>query len=186
MGTAKALLPLGPELMLQRVVRLIGEVVPNSNIVVVAVTGQQLPSLPNGVEITYDRYENRGPLEGLAAGMRALSDRADAVYASSCDVPLLVPAFVAQMFKLLGDEELAVTKDGKFYHPLAAVYRMSVLEQIQQLLDENRLRTAGLFAQVEGREIPIDDLRVVDAELATLENINRPDDYQRARQRLGL
>ena len=124
MGTSKAMLPFGGELMLQRVVRLVGEVVATEDIVVVAAEGQELPDLPAGVSVARDAREGRGPLEGLAAGLSAVGDRVDAVYATSCDVPLLVPAFIEQMFSLLAAHDIAVPRDGKFYHPLAAVYRV--------------------------------------------------------------
>lgn len=186
MGTAKALLPFGPELMLQRVVRLVGKAVPLSNIVVVAAVGQQLPSLPAGVEIAHDGHENRGPLEGFAAGITALKDRADVVFATSCDVPLLVPAFVDRMFELLGDSEIAVPRDGKFYHPLAAVYRSSVLTHVHQLLATNRLRLSLLFQEVITREVSVDELLAVDHSLLTLRNINCPQDYLDALASEGL
>ncbi|HUR55514.1 MAG TPA: NTP transferase domain-containing protein, partial [Gemmataceae bacterium] len=49
MGRAKAWLPFGGETMLQRVVRVVGEVV--SPVVVVAAAGQDVPPLPVGVRI---------------------------------------------------------------------------------------------------------------------------------------
>ncbi len=52
MGTSKALLPFGPETMLQRVVRIVGDVV--SPIVVVAAVDQILPDLPPAVIVTRD------------------------------------------------------------------------------------------------------------------------------------
>jgi molybdopterin-guanine dinucleotide biosynthesis protein A len=67
MGTSKALLPFGSETMLQRVVRLLGEVV--APIVVVAAVDQALPALPQGTIVTRDEHEGRGPLEGLRAGL---------------------------------------------------------------------------------------------------------------------
>ena len=70
MGTSKALLPFGPETMLQRVVRLLGTVV--APIVAVAATDQVLPALPAGVIVTRDEREGRGPLEALRAGLKAL------------------------------------------------------------------------------------------------------------------
>src|ERR1051325_4647216 len=120
MGLDKATLPFGPELMLQRVVRLVGEVV--DSIVVVAAPAQQLPALPQGVQVVRDRREARGPLEGLFAGLSGLPPGIDAAYATSCDVPLLAPAFVRRMFQLLGDNAVAVPVSGGFHHPLAAVY----------------------------------------------------------------
>ncbi len=100
MGWSKATLPFGPELMLQRVARLLSEVV--SPLVVVAAPQQELPPLPREIQVVRDRREGRGPLEGLCAGLEALQDRADAAYATSCDVPLLVPQFVPHHGRLPG------------------------------------------------------------------------------------
>ena len=81
MGTAKALLPFGPETMLQRVVRLLADVV--SPIVVVAAVDQPLPDLPRQVIITRDEQEARGPLEGLRAGLKALPMDVESAYVTS-------------------------------------------------------------------------------------------------------
>src|SRR5688572_25531949 len=122
MGYAKALLPFGHEVMLQRVVRILGDVV--SPIVVVAAPGQDLPNMPAETLIAYDRREGRGPLEGLLAGLTALQGQCDAAYVSSCDAPRLAPAFAERMTQLLGERQIAVPCEGKFCHPLAAVYRL--------------------------------------------------------------
>src|SRR5437763_13722434 len=82
MGRPKAWLPFGGELMLPRVVRLLGEVV--APLVVVAAPGQDVPPLPPGVEMVRDPERGRGPLQGLAAGLEALRGRAEAAYLSSC------------------------------------------------------------------------------------------------------
>ena len=186
MGSPKANLPFGPELMLQRVVRLVAEVVTTDRIVVVAAPQQDVPDLPDDIQLTCDRREGMGPLEGLASGIRALQDRADAVYATSCDAPLLVPAFVQRMFDELGECDVAVPKDGKFYHPLSAVYRTTVLATIEKLLDADRLRPVALFEEVATRDVPVGDLCEVDPELSTLQNLNTPEDYQQALKRAGL
>lgn len=186
MGRDKATLPFGSECMLQRVVRLMGQVVPLRNIVVVAATDQDLPPLPPEIVIAHDLRPERGPLEGLAAGLRAVRGDIDAVYATSCDVPLLVPAFVRRMFELLEQSEIAVPRDGEFYHPLAAVYRRSVLKYAQALLDSNQLRLRFLFDAARTREIDVEDLRSVDPQLDTLKNLNTPDDYLAALTAAGF
>jgi molybdopterin-guanine dinucleotide biosynthesis protein A len=186
MGRDKATLPFGPEAMLQRVVRLVGEVVDRRNMVVVAAPGQILPDLPPEVRVTRDERQNRGPLEGLAAGLRALGGDVDAVYVTSCDVPLLVPQFVARMFELLGEHDIAVPRDGEHHHPLAAVYRTTVLPHVQRLLDADRLRPRFLFDECDTREVAVDELRSVDPALSTLENLNRPEDYLAALSAAGF
>jgi molybdenum cofactor guanylyltransferase len=177
MGRDKATLPFGPELMLQRVVRLLSAMVPIDSMVVVAAVNQSLPPLPGGVALAHDERPERGPLEGLAAGFNTIGNRVDAIYATSCDVPLLVPAFVERMFELLGAYNIAVPCDGEFHHPLAAVYRPAVLPKIKNLLAANRLRPRFLFDEVRTREVLVEELRDVDPGLSTLRNLNQPEDY---------
>ncbi len=184
MGYPKALLPFGSETTLQRVTRLLGEVV--APIAVVASEGQALPALPNDAIVTHDRRAGRGPLEGLHAGLMTLQDACDAVYLTSCDAPRLAPAFVRRMTELLGDYQVAVPCDGAFCHPLAAVYRMDVLPLVEELLAEDRLRLGLLFERAATRRIAMEDLRSVDPDLATLANLNDPSDYLNALAAEGL
>ncbi|MCH8840872.1 MAG: molybdenum cofactor guanylyltransferase [Planctomycetes bacterium] len=186
MGYSTAMLPFGPERMLQRVVRLVGEAVPRENIVVVAAEGQELPPLPDEITVTHDRQANRGPLEGLACGFAALAEKADAAYATSCDVPLIVPAFIQRMFELLTGHDIAVPKEEKFHHPLAAVYCTSVLPQVEELLAADRLRPVFLFEQCKTREVAVDELQAVDPQLMSLRNVNQPADYASALQEAGF
>lgn len=176
MGTSKAMLPFGAETMLQRVVRLMLEAVPT--LVVVASPGQELPRLPESVRVVRDHREGRGPLEGLLAGISGLSGDVSAAYATSCDVPLLNPAFVRRVLELLRDHDIAVPRTEGFHHPLAAAYRPTVLPHIEALLAADRLRPVFLFERVRTREITADELQ--DVGLESLRNLNTPEDYQAA------
>jgi molybdopterin-guanine dinucleotide biosynthesis protein A len=184
MGLAKATLPFGPELMLQRVVRLLSHMV--SPIAVVAAPGQELPPLPEGVIVTRDEREGRGPLEGLLAGLTALAPHCDAAYATSCDVPLLVPAFVQEMIAKLDRHDIAVPVEGQFHHPLAGVYRTSVTQVIGELLAADRLRPVFLFDRMATCRVPVSELTAVDPRLDTLKNLNRPEDYLAALAEAGF
>ena len=184
MGTSKALLPFGNETMLQRVVRILAAVV--SPVVVVAAPEQQLPKLPGAVIITRDEREGRGPLEGLRAGLKALPDGVDAAYATSCDVPLLVPAFVTRMLELVGADDVAVMETEGFAHPLSAVYRRGTLPQVEALLAQDRLRPLFLFDAVRTRRVMPVEVADVDPELLTLRNLNTPEEYADALTRAGL
>jgi len=184
MGRPKATLPFGPELMVQRVVRLLGGVV--RPIVVVAAPQQQLPDLPSGTVIAYDEREARGPLEGMLAGLKALEPLADAAYVTSCDVPLLEPAFVRAVIERLGNFEIAVPVEEGFAHPLAAIYRTSVLPVVGKLLTADQLRPAFLFDKVPTARVPVEELRQFDANLATLRNCNQPVDYEAALVEAGF
>jgi molybdopterin-guanine dinucleotide biosynthesis protein A len=183
MGRSKALLPFGPETMLQRVVRLLSDLV--APIVVVAAPDQPLPELPEGVIVTRDENEGRGPLEGLRAGLKALPAGVDAAYVTSCDVPLLVPAFVRQMVELAVDHDIAVMEIDGFPHPLSAVYRRATLPHVEHLLAQDRLRPVYLFDAVKTRRVAAAEM-TADPELRTLRNINRPEDYEQALRDAGV
>jgi molybdopterin-guanine dinucleotide biosynthesis protein A len=183
MGVPKATLPFGPETMLQRVVRLLGTVV--SPIVVVAARDQSLPQLPDNVAVTRDEREQRGPLEGLRAGLKALPDSVEVAYITSCDVPLLEPAFVERMVELLGDHDIAVMEIDGFPHPLSAVYRRDTLPHVEALLEKDRLRPVFLFDAVRTRRVQPEEMLSVDPQLRTLRNLNTREDYLAALSEAG-
>lgn len=178
MGRAKLWLPFGPETMLQRVVRLLAEVV--DPVVVVAAQQQSLPKLPSAVQIIRDEQDNLGPLGGLSVGLEALQGQCQAAFVSACDAPFLKRGFVEFMIEALTDHELAIPREEKYYHPLAAVYRTSLAEQIRALIAQQRLRPFYLVELARTREVPVADLRTVDPNLETLRNTNHPEDYLQA------
>jgi molybdenum cofactor guanylyltransferase len=180
MGRPKAWLPFGGEYMLPRIVRLLAAAV--DPVVVVAAHGQELPPLPHAIAIVRDEEEGRGPLQGLAAGLKALSGWADAVYLSSCDAPFLKPAFVRRLIALLGDDVVCVPRVGDHHHPLAAVYRMQVVEAVERLLAEDQLRPFFLFETVPTRVVEAVELADVDPTFETLRNLNTPEEYEAARR----
>jgi molybdopterin-guanine dinucleotide biosynthesis protein A len=184
MGRPKAWLPVGGEVMLQRVVRLLrGAVGP---VVVVAAPGQDVPPLPDGVRVVRDEVGGRGPLQGLAAGLAALQGEADAAYLSACDAPLLRPAFVRRMVELLGEAAACVPSVGGLAQPLAGVYRVSVLGAVRELLAEDRRAVWGLLGKVPTRLVRPAELADADPRLDSLRNVNTPAAYAGVLRELGL
>lgn len=175
MGRPKAWLPFRGELMLPRIVRLLSEVV--SPVVVVAAPGQEVPPLPAEVALMRDEVNDRGPLQGMATGLKALAGQCAAAYVSSCDAPLLRPEFIHRMIDLLQENDICVPRVGDHDHPLAAVYRLSVLNLIERLLTQNRLRPVFLFEEARMRIVEAADLVEVDPEMVSLRNVNTIMDY---------
>jgi molybdopterin-guanine dinucleotide biosynthesis protein A len=178
MGRPKAWLPFAGELMLPRVVRLLGEAV--RPLVVVAAPEQAVPPLPPEICVVRDDEKGRGPLQGLAAGLAALRGQVDAAYLSSCDVPFLKPAFVRRLIDLLGNHVICVPRVGDYHHPLSAVYRLEVADTVARLLAEDRLRPFFLFEAVSTRVAEGAELAEVDPSFQTLRNLNTPEDYEAA------
>jgi len=176
MGRSKAWLPIGEECLLQRVVRVVASVV--DPVVVVAAVGQELPPLPEGIEIVHDHHDSKGPLAGLAAGLAALDGRAEAVYVSSCDVPFLNADFIRTVIEQLGTHAIAVPRIGDYSHPLGGVYRLSVRPAVEAMLTEDRLRLRDLFDELPARFLGAEAF----ADLKSLINVNTPDEYEAALQ----
>lgn len=184
MGRPKALLQFGEETLLQRVVRIVSEVL--DPVAVVAAADQELPVLPDSVRIVRDEREYAGPLAGMGLGLASLAADADAAYVSACDVPLLRPDFVREMIRRLENYDAAVPRDEQFYHPLAGVYRTSLAGPIASLVTAGQLRPLHLIESSNTLAVSLDDLRVVDPALDSLRNLNTPEDYQHALRDSGI
>jgi molybdenum cofactor guanylyltransferase len=178
MGRPKAWLPFGDEVLLQRVVRILGEVV--APIVVVAAPEQALPKLSSQTLIARDDCEFLGPLSGLATGLAALDGLANVAYLSSCDVPLLRPAFVRRVLAGLGEAAICMPDVVGFKHPLAAAYRVSVAATVHELIRANRLRPVFLTESLTSIFLKEADLLDLDPQFESLRNLNTPEEYAAA------
>jgi molybdopterin-guanine dinucleotide biosynthesis protein A len=137
-----------------------------------------------------DARESRGPLEGIAAGLAAVGDRAQVVYVTAVDAPFLHPAFVRRVLALLGpDDDVALPHAHGFSQPLAAAYRATVASPLRALLDDDdgQLGTRSLMQRCRVAELGaaelLDDPAVAgfDASLDSLLNINDQREYDAAR-----
>ena len=64
----KLMLPFGEETLMQRVCRILADIV--DPVVVVAALDQELPTLPNSIQIARDEYDSFGPLAGIATALQ--------------------------------------------------------------------------------------------------------------------
>ena len=184
MGRPKLSLPFGHESMLERVVRILADVV--SPIVVVAAADQELPPLPADILIARDDQPALGPLAGLRVGLSTLRTRVVAAYATACDAPLLRPEFARAMIELLGDHDMAIPRDGAYHHPLASVYRTSLADTIGSLIAAGRMRPLFLLDECDARVVDVDELRRVDPRLDSLRNTNTEEEYLAALRDAGI
>jgi molybdopterin-guanine dinucleotide biosynthesis protein A len=172
MGEAKALLDWHGEPLVHHVAGVLTGIC--APVIVVAAAGQELP-LPEGVEIAVDAAPERGPLEGVAAGIRRLDGRAEAVFLAAVDLPLLHPAFVRQMLAALPGFDAAVAVSDGRDQPLAAAYVTGLLERAPALLAAGEARVTALLEHGRIRRLTVAEL----AEPDSLRTANTPADYRR-------
>jgi molybdenum cofactor guanylyltransferase len=191
MGTAKAALEWHGSTLLRRTVGILARAT-SGPVVVVRAPGQDLPELPAGTLVADDPHEGKGPVQGIAAGLAALTGRAGVAFISSTDMPFLHPAFVRRVLRVLAEDEstdVALPVARGYKQPLAAAYRVGLAGAAERLVKEDRLRPAFLFD--ECRVETLDDaalkrdpvLAALDPDLDSVLNVNTPEDYAAARAR---
>jgi molybdopterin-guanine dinucleotide biosynthesis protein A len=186
MGSPKAALEWHGSTLLRRVTGLVARAV-DGPVVVVRAPGQELPDLDAAIEVVADAREGRGPLQGLAAGLAAIGDRATVAYVSSTDVPLLHPAFIRRVLQALSsDHDVVLPEIDGHRQPLAAAYRADLLPAIEELIAADRLKPAYLFERCRVLRLSAEAIRQdpavarLDPELGSVRNLNDPRDYARA------
>jgi molybdenum cofactor guanylyltransferase len=191
MGTTKAALEWHGSTLLRRTAGIVARAA-NGPVVVVRAPGQDLPALPEGILVVEDPREGKGPVQGIAAGLTALSGQAETAFIASTDMPFLHPAFIRRMLRVLEQDhatDVALPFARGYKQPLAAAYRVSLAETAERLVKEDKLRPAFLFEQCQVETLDDKTLKqdpvlaALDPELDSVVNVNTPADYEQARAR---
>lgn len=187
MGAPKAALEWHGSTLLYRAAAVMTRCV-DGPVIVVAAPGQELPELPDDVAVVEDPVEGLGPMQGLAAGLAEVEDRAEAAFVCSTDLPFLHPAFVRRVLRGLGGGvDVALPVAGGFRQPLAAAYRTGMAGLVADLLRQGNRRPGLLFQHCTVTQLDdaalLDDVAVAayDPELESVRNVNTLEEYRAAR-----
>lgn len=145
--------------------------------------GYQLP----GWRLVPDLYPGQGPLSGLISGLRAAppsargTDDPGAVWLAfaAVDLPGLSPAYWATLWSVaaVSEAEIVCGLDAAGRaQPLAALYRLSLLDRAEQLMAAGERRMAHLLAVSQTHRVPWADLAPLGETL--YHNVNTPQDQQ--------
>jgi molybdopterin-guanine dinucleotide biosynthesis protein A len=188
MGTPKAAIEWQGSTLLGRVVDAVGRA--TGGVVVVRAPGQELPPLPATVVVVQDARPDRGPLEAMLAGLRAVEDEAEIAFVAAVDLPLLHPAIVARVIRAVGSGvDAAVPVVGGRPQPLAAAYRIALLPLVAELADGPIRRMGELLDRA--RVVRLDEAALLadpavaaaDPQLVGLRDLDTPADLAGARAR---
>ncbi|MFN0153313.1 MAG: molybdenum cofactor guanylyltransferase [Gaiella sp.] len=148
----------------------------------VVVSAAPALALPPLREVVRDEIADGGTLEGLRVGLRALEGRVERAVAVAVDMPLLRSPVVRAVLEALPEgADAAVPLAAGYRQPLLAAYRPSLWREIDAFLRAGR---RGLGTFLEGAPtVWLDEemLRLHDADLLSLVNVNTPADFERAR-----
>jgi len=177
MGRDKAWLDLGDGVPL---VRRVADALANvaSEIVVVA-TDQRFAAL--GFPVVPDRYGEKGAFGGIATAVAATGG--ELVCVAACDMPWPSPAVYQLLLRLVDGYDVAIPKVAEELETMHAVYRRTCLPAMERALARGDMRVISFFAEVRVREVSADEIRAVDPRLVAFENLNTPEDLERAARR---
>jgi molybdopterin-guanine dinucleotide biosynthesis protein A len=191
MGTSKAALAWRGSTLLGQTVETLARAT-GGPVVVVRARGQSLPELPAGIQVVEDPRAGKGPVQGIAAGLAAVAERAPVAFVASTDMPFLRPAFVRRVVSFVRDDfDVALPVAHGYRQPLAAAYRTSLAATADRLVAGGKLRPAFLFADCavaildEAALLADPELAAVDPGLDSVINVNSPADYAAALRRSG-
>jgi molybdopterin-guanine dinucleotide biosynthesis protein A len=125
-------------------------------------------SLP-GVTVVPDEIADKGPLMGIASTLRV--SRNDTNFVIACDIPEVDIDFVRQMIRESNGHDAVVPQTGQGrYEPLFAVYKKSILDEIDKAIASGKHR---VIAPLENCNVRYLDLHGD----MQLRNLNTMNDY---------
>lgn len=129
----------------------------------------------------YGRYGHRvvgdevsgfaGPLAGLHAGMKVA--RHPLVVTVPCDSPFLPADLVSRLSSRMGASDLAVAKTGDQAHPVFAMVRREVLQNLEAFLLGGGRKIDAWYASLRFVEVAFDDEPDAFRNINTLEELKR-------------
>ena len=111
-----------------------------------------------------------GPLAGLHAGLSAA--RHELVLTVPCDSPFLPGDLFSRLAKALGESELAVAKTGDQPHPVFALVRTTVKENLERFLAGGGRKIDAWYASLKVVEVQFDDEADAFRNINTREELN--------------
>jgi molybdenum cofactor guanylyltransferase len=176
MGRDKAGVELDGVPLVARVARAIAQCIARVRIVLHDADASPPLDLP----VIRDIHKERAPLVGIAAALACAE--APWVLIAACDMPDLQPALLLALCALAPVESpysIIVPEGPRGPEPLLALYRPRLLPLLEERIVAGDLALQPLLATEHALRIPADDLRSADPTLASLHNVNRPEDLDR-------
>ena len=124
-----------------------------------------------------DQYQNCGPLAGIHAALRTISQ--PRAFICGCDMPLVNPELIRFLCELPGDHEMVLPWLPEGPEPLYAVYSKKALPVIEEHLAHNQCKIGMLYDKLRIRKVTGEEILQVLPDFTTFQNINHQHDLAR-------
>lgn len=138
--------------------------------VLISVSRRQAVDAP-GCRTVEDAAPGQGPLAGILAGLKAAKNEVCVVLA--CDIPDIDVDFLKRLIAKAQRFDIVVPVScGGLFEPLFAVYRRSVIPEIEALVRACDFSILTLYDRCRTRKVMLKDS-------GWLRNLNTPEDYKK-------
>jgi molybdenum cofactor guanylyltransferase len=177
MGQEKSALLLDGHTLLERAIEIARAASENVRLLGSPATSTNLVAIP-------DRFPGCGPLAGIDAALAAT--HAELNFILSVDTPFVPATFVRYLVDRARATEALVTypRLTSGYQPLCAVYRKELGPIAEAALRTGHYKIDPLFSRITTCTIDDAELRKLGFSDEIFDNLNTPDDWERAQQRL--
>jgi molybdopterin-guanine dinucleotide biosynthesis protein A len=185
MGTNKSLLPLGGIKVIERVVKLIGNLFQE----VILITNQPEEYSFLNLKMYKDLYKDIGPLAGIHSALVHTSTNKNFII--SCDIPLMTSEVIKYIVDYPTTKPITITKADNFVQQLCGVYDKSLIPAIDNIIrketdvtdernSDQKKRGCRVLDLVNNTESAIIDIEkeYKDYHPGTFYNMNRPEEYK--------
>lgn len=176
MGIDKAWLEIGGQPIIERIIQALRTVTPTIGIIANTDAYFNL-DLP----VFADSVQGVGPLEAIRTALSNTST--DRVLLVGCDLPFVTPELFTFLLSVASHRDTVVPLDAyNRLEPLCAIYCKDSLNIVSDLIESGERKVARLFDLVPTYFVAFDQIRRLEGSHLFFENINTPEDYQRALQ----
>jgi len=124
-----------------------------------------------------DQYPDCGPLAGIHAALRAVSQ--PRIFVCGCDMPLVNRDLIRFLCELPGEHEVALPWLPEGPEPLYAVYSKKALPVIEENLAKKQCKIGLVYEKLLLRKVTVEEILRILPDLATFQNINHQHDLIR-------
>jgi len=175
MGSDKALLPYQGGLFIEAVQRQMAALF--TEVLVVTGSPDQYPFL--SCRQVHDLVPEGGVLAGVHSGLVHATH--PAIFVVACDMPFLNDDLIRHLVLRAADADVVLPFSDSGAEPLHAFYSRSCLPAVTASLERGDRRIVSFFPEVSVREIPPEEIAVIDPGFASFRNINTVEEYYRLR-----
>jgi len=170
MGVDKATMFIAGEPLWQRQLRVLNELRPKA---VWVSARSELKWCPLGIEVVADRMPSRGPLSGVAEGLRLLQSSHLLVLA--VDLPQMTTEHLRKLWGLARPGVGVIPQNGDCLEPLCAIYPIEAATVAEAALDSSDVSLQS-FAQTLLQQSKLQTYSTAPGERALYLNLNTPAD----------